>query len=32
MHLRVAPPAESDLDDIWYFLASKAATSTSLTA
>jgi plasmid stabilization system protein ParE len=31
MAFRVAPQAESDLDEIWYFLA-KAATSTSVTA
>jgi hypothetical protein len=29
--LGVAPQAESDLVEIWYFLATQAATSTSLT-
>lgn len=32
MDFRVAQQAESDLDEIWYFLAIKAATSASLTA
>jgi plasmid stabilization system protein ParE len=32
MDFRVAPQAESDLDEIWHFLATQAVTSTSLTA